>query len=517
MIPEVRRRILKSCHDHPTMGHPGRDETLRKVKEQFWWPRMKESVSDYVKGCAVCQQSKILTHRPKTPLYRIPTIPDARPFQRVSMDLITGLPAHRGYDAILTIVDQGCSHAAIFLPCTTTITGPGIAQLYLDHVYRWFRILDKVISDRDPRFTSHFGTALAKRLGIEQNLSSAFHPQTDGLSERKNQWVEQYLHIITAQHPQDWTTWLALATAVHNNRRNATTGLLPSQILLEIEPRLMPMTEQETGNQYAEQRIKEMTQHRQSAIEALQRAAKAPPDFQPGYQKGDQVWLEATHLKLLYQASKLNPKRYGPFSIEKVLSPVAYRLTLLNNWRIHNTFHVSLLSPYRESATYSPNYSRPPPDLVEGEEEQEIEWILAHRYTSRTRKLQYLIKWKGFPESDNEWVGPEHMHASNLVRKYHRSHPLEHIKAMTVSSQLSSNSSTIARCLTTQSMPPSSPPCLPGLEVPFPLLFPPDLPLLSPFNFGSLPLTPHQCPLPMTPGGRSSPHSKPLSPRSVPQ
>ena len=220
-LPEIRKGILRSCHDHPTMGHLGRDETLRKVRERFWWPKMKGWVSAYVKGCAICQQSKILTHRPKTPLYRITTTSDARPFQRVAMDLITGLPMHQGHDAILTIVDQGCSRAAIFLPCSTTITGPGIAQLYLDHVYRWFGLPDKIISDRDPRFTLHFGIALAKKLGIEQNLSSAFHPQTDGLSERKNQWVEQYLRIVTAQHPQDWTTWLALATAVHNNRRNA--------------------------------------------------------------------------------------------------------------------------------------------------------------------------------------------------------------------------------------------------------------------------------------------------------
>jgi hypothetical protein len=97
---------------------------------------MKEWITDYVKGCSICQQSKILTHRPQIPLYKIPMVPDAWPFQQVAMDLITGLPPHQGFDVILTIVDQGCSHAAIFLPCTTTITGPGIAQLYLDNVYR---------------------------------------------------------------------------------------------------------------------------------------------------------------------------------------------------------------------------------------------------------------------------------------------------------------------------------------------------------------------------------------------
>ena len=106
------------------------------------------------------------------------------------MDLITGLPERCNHNAILTIVDQGCSRAAVFLPCNMTITGTGIAQLNFDHVVQWFRIPKRVISDRDPQFTSHFSRALATKLGIDQNLSTAFHPQTDGLLERKNQWVE---------------------------------------------------------------------------------------------------------------------------------------------------------------------------------------------------------------------------------------------------------------------------------------------------------------------------------------
>jgi transposase InsO family protein len=119
------------------------------------------------------------------------------PFKQVAMDLITGLLKHKGKDAILTIVNHGCSQAAVFLPCVTTITGLGIAQLYMDHIYKWFGLPTKVISDRDPQFTSHFGKGLAQRLKINQNLSSAFHPQTDGISERKNQWVEQYLRLVT--------------------------------------------------------------------------------------------------------------------------------------------------------------------------------------------------------------------------------------------------------------------------------------------------------------------------------
>ena len=132
---KVRRAIMSMMHNHPSAGHPGRDKTLRKVQQHYQWPGMKQWIADYIRGCATCQQNKILTHRTKVPIYRIPTSEGIKPFQQVSMDLITGLPSRNGYDAILTIVDHGCSRVAIFLPCTTKITGLGIAQLYLDHIY----------------------------------------------------------------------------------------------------------------------------------------------------------------------------------------------------------------------------------------------------------------------------------------------------------------------------------------------------------------------------------------------
>ena len=159
---------------------------------------------------------KNLTHKKQPPAYLISVPVNPRLFAQVAMDLITGLPVSQGFDAILTIVDHGCSRAAIFLPCHTMITGPQIAQKYLRHLYPWFRLPDKVISDHDPQFTSHFGRALTQELGIKQNISMAFHPQTDGFTERTNQWVEQYLHLILTNQ-KDWSTWLPVATAVHNN------------------------------------------------------------------------------------------------------------------------------------------------------------------------------------------------------------------------------------------------------------------------------------------------------------
>jgi len=252
---QLKREILQLLHDAPTAGHPGRDETFAQVSHAYWWPGMRTWITDYVAGCAVCQQNKNVTHRKRTPLYRIPTSKEALPFQQIALDLITGLPPNGPHDSILTIVDHGCSRAAVFLPCATTITGPGVAQLYFDNVYRWFGLPLKVISDRDPRFTSHFGRALANKIGAKQNLLTAFHPQTDGLSERKNQWVEQYLRLVANAQQGDWSRWLTMASAVHNDHVNATLGTTPSEVLLGYRPTLHPDQERETNNQTVEQRL----------------------------------------------------------------------------------------------------------------------------------------------------------------------------------------------------------------------------------------------------------------------
>ncbi len=189
------------------------------------------------------------------------------------MDLIMGLPQQHRHNAILTIVDHGCSRAAIFLPCSDTITGPRIAQLYLDYVYRWFELPTKMISNRDPRFTSQFGKALTEKLGIQRNLSTAFHPQTDGLSERKNQWIEQYLRLVTSNDPKGWTHWLVLTTTVHNNQINTTTGLSPNQILFGYNPTLNSDKVLQTHNALVESRI----QTRHSSAQQSRRPKRTTP------------------------------------------------------------------------------------------------------------------------------------------------------------------------------------------------------------------------------------------------
>jgi len=143
----LKRKLMHHVHNGYTAGHPGRDEMLRKARCFFWWPDMKSWIEDYVKGCVTCQQEKILIYHTKVPMYKIPMQAKALPFQMVAMDLIIGLLPNEDLDSILTIMDHGCSRAALFLPCMATVTSPKIVQLYLNHVYRWFGLPHKMILD----------------------------------------------------------------------------------------------------------------------------------------------------------------------------------------------------------------------------------------------------------------------------------------------------------------------------------------------------------------------------------
>jgi len=159
--------------------------------------------------------------------------------------------------------------------------------------------------------------------------------------------------------------------------------------------------------------------------EIAERSGLPPAQYSPG----DQVWLEGKNLHLPFQATKLAPKRYGPFKIIKEISLVTFQLALPLSWKIHDVFHASLLLPYSKTTAHRPNFSRPPQDLISDEAEYKVEQIRNHRYSRQNRVLQYLIKWKGYPESDNTWESAADVHAPDLIRNYHKGTPLEGIKA----------------------------------------------------------------------------------------
>ena len=142
------------------------------------------------------------------------------------------------------------------------------------------------------------------------------------------------------------------------------------------------------------------------------------------YQKGDQVWLNGHNIKMYHPTGKLVPRRHRPFPIKRVLSPIDYQLTLPEQWKIHDVFHVDLLTPYRETEFHSTNYNRPPPNLVGEEEQYEVEQVLDEHIYGRWKKKQYLVKWKGYPDSDNQWLDAKDMeNAQELIAEFHDSNP----------------------------------------------------------------------------------------------
>jgi hypothetical protein len=143
----------------------------------------------------------------------------------------------------------------------------------------------------------------------------------------------------------------------------------------------------------------------------------------PKYKEGDQVWLEGKNLRINQPTAKLAPRRHGPFKIIQVMSAVNYRLELPTQWSIHPVFHIDLLTPYRETTMHGPNFTRPTPELIDGEEEYSVEKILDSRRFGRRRRLQYLVKWEGYPDSDNMWVNKDDVFAEDKVREFKASNP----------------------------------------------------------------------------------------------
>ena len=167
-------------------------------------------------------------------------------------------------------------------------------------------------------------------------------------------------------------------------------------------------------------RTQEAIRHAQQLVMRHNQKKRGKRTFQP-YTLGEKVWLEGTNLKLSHPSAKLAPRWYGPFTITKVISPMVYRLDLPPSWKIFSTFHASLLSPYRETIEHGPNFTEPPPDLIEGHEEYEVEQILGERTFGRWKKKQFLVKWKGYSTAHNSWEPKENVKAPELVKEYRSS------------------------------------------------------------------------------------------------
>ena len=217
----LQGEILRAHHNSPLTGHPGCHGTQNLVERSFFWPGLSRDIHKYVNGCMACQANKTSRLPTSTALHS--HTPPSQPWDVILVDLIGPLPNSNGHNAILNIVDH-FSKVVIAVSTSITLSSPQLAHTYKEKVFPFFRVPRKIMSDRGPQFVSKFTHDICLILSIEQNLSTAYHPETNAQVERMNHEVAQYLHMYINYHQDDWSEWLPLAQFALNNRVSMSTG-----------------------------------------------------------------------------------------------------------------------------------------------------------------------------------------------------------------------------------------------------------------------------------------------------
>ncbi|KAJ9547511.1 hypothetical protein OSB04_020054 [Centaurea solstitialis] len=347
-----RKMIMDEAHQSRYSIHPGSDKMYKGLKEHYWWPGMKKDIATYVSKCLTCARIKA-EHQKPSGLLQQPKIPEWK-WERISMDFVTKLPkTKKGHDSIWVIVDR-LTKSAHFLPIRETYGIDRLAQLYVDEIVMRHGVPISIISDRDSRFTSRFWQSLQAALGTSVDLSTAYHPQIDGQTERTIQTLEDMLRACVLEFGGSWDDHLPLVEFSYNNSYHTSIQYAPYEALYGRKCR-SPLNWLEVG----ENRLfrPDIVQETTDKIKLVQEKLKAVRDRQKSYadnrrkplefQVGDRVLLKVSPWKGVIRfgkKGKLSPRFVGPFKIIERIGPVAYRLDLPSELSsIHDTFHVSNL------------------------------------------------------------------------------------------------------------------------------------------------------------------------------
>ena len=348
---DVKMDILREAHRTPYTVHPGETKMYRNLKQNFWWKRMKVDIAKYVASCGVCQQVKA-EHKKSAGLLKPLEIPEWK-WEHITMDFVVGLPrSPRGNDAIWVVVDRltKCAH---FISMKTKNSAPDLVPLYIREVVRLHGVPKSIISDRDPKFVSNFWQRLQNALGTKHTLSTAFHPQTDGQSERTIQTLEDMLRACVLSWKGTWEDHLALVEFAYNNSYQASIKMAPYEALYGrrcISPICWETLGERSlvGPHWVQETSKKVQQIRQNLL-AAQSRQKSYADIRRRdleFAVGDLVLLRVSPTKGIVRfgtTGKLSPRYISPFKIIARVGSLAYHLQLPDSLKgVHNVFHVSM-------------------------------------------------------------------------------------------------------------------------------------------------------------------------------
>lgn len=434
----LRQLLIAELHDTPYSGHPGVFKTAKSVQRYYWWPGLWKDVQRYVLTCNSCQRNKASNQKQGGLLQPLP-IP-SQPWESVSMDFIVQLPLSEGkYDAILVFVDRLTKMVHI-APTTSDVDAPGTARLFVEYVFKHHGVPKSIVTDRGSVFTGTFMTEVFRLIGTKHCRSTAYHPQTDGQTERVNRVLEDMLrHFVDHLGHQSWSQCLAAAEFAINNAFHESIGTTPFRLNSGRDPALplsIPKSKVPSAAEFAG-RMEAGLAEAKKCLQAAQQRQKQYYDEgrrDVCFSEGEEVLLSARNIKLRRtgdqsSTQKFMPKWIGPFRVAQVMANGrACKLALPKEMRIHPVFHVSLLKPFRRDP--DPERVQPPPApvLLDGSPEYFVDRILDHRPKARRaegkQSRQFHIRWRGYDPSHDSWEPEEEVENTEAYARYIKEHGL---------------------------------------------------------------------------------------------
>jgi len=414
---ECVRPLLEYAHDR--QAHAGRHRTIARLRANLFIPNLRRIVMDYVAGCPTCQVSKSKRHKPYGKMQAINS--PAEPFAVQCLDFIVELPTSRtGCNALLVVTDKFTKFVRL-IPGKTTFDARDWAVRYFDYCFSQYGLPVAFISDRDPKFNSDFWRALFERAGVKLAMTTAYHPQADGQSERSIQTIEVALRSMLAGDQKALSEWDELIPDTEfaiNTAESATTGYSPFFLLYGTHPRDGTTLTGEPTDRTAEQFREDRRLNRALASDHIRLAQAKMAQYYderrsipPRWKPGDEVYIKLVRgTRIGYKlptATALDVIKMGPFPIEARISDLAYRVKLPPDLKIHPTISIAHLEP-----KHPDHYHRkkpPPPAAVvkDGEQAWDVDRILRKELRRHPgdsgRKWYYRVRWKGFSPRDDSW------------------------------------------------------------------------------------------------------------------
>ena len=396
-LPDIKYRetIIHENHDLAIAGHPGFVQTYNKIARSYYWPGMSKDIRKHTKECDICQRTKNTTQPPSGELNPLPI--SSRPWQSVGIDYLMPIPESKnGNNAIIIVVDR-LTKMAHFIPTQNTVTAKETAELFLQHIFRYHGLPDNIVSDRDPRFTSHFWKSLHKILGIKLLMSTAEHPQTDGQSEATVKIIQKLIRPFAFQE-QDWETLLPSLEFAYNDTQQSTIGQTPFYLNYGYHPK-GTYRQADTNNPHAEDHIQYLIRLQEAARDAINDAQLVQSRYanrhrvEPPLMKVDD-WVLLRRKKA--DRTKLAPIADGPFQILKI-GTNNVTLKFPRNSSAHPVVNISRVQLY-----FGPRpklFTEPPKN--DTEHDYPVEKVMGHKVIDGVD--HYYIHWKGYPAEDDSW------------------------------------------------------------------------------------------------------------------